>query len=86
MRIDKDVTCAKPVNTSPEELRMLADKLEAAHKNCLPGQKISFLAEGDLMFVYSPLVKSSAATGLLKSYKAFEGSSEERQEEPVLQN
>ena len=82
----ENATAAQHVPTTPEELRLIADYMDAVCRIAQSGNKITVLAEGNILFVYSPIIKSKAATDILKPYKSFSGNGDSKQEEPVLQN
>lgn len=66
-RVDSKSTarCITHIEASPQELRMVADRLDAAERNCLPGQEIVVPFTATTTILYKPQVKSAAATGLL---------------------
>lgn len=68
-RVDAKATarCMSTIEMSPSDLRMMADRLDLAEKNCLPGQEIVFQVTATILGVYRPQLLSAAATGLVKA-------------------
>lgn len=46
----------KFIQVGPAQLRMIADKLELASKNALPGQEIDYEVTKEIVFMYNPEV------------------------------
>ena len=49
------------LETTPDELRTLANRLEAEKENTLPGQEVSYELNGVVKLVWEPEPKNQAA-------------------------